>query len=82
MPTRKTEKVSSPAGPSPAKRAPAAGGAAPPLKESMVNGRASPAKASVGDGWCFCCGGFAGHVKLMFVNGAALRSSSLRCLRV
>lgn len=119
MPTRKTEKVSSPAGPSPAKRAPAAGGAAPPLKESMVNGRASPAKASVGDapvfayiaslpqpqraiaervdalaartlpglqrsvkwgmsyygvgdGWCFCCGGFAGHVKLMFVNGAAL----------
>ena len=27
----------------------------------------------VGDGWCFCCGGFADHVKLMFVNGAALR---------
>ena len=26
----------------------------------------------VGDGWCFCCGAFAGHVKLMFVNGAAL----------
>ena len=26
----------------------------------------------VGDGWCFCCGGFTGHVKLMFVNGAAL----------
>jgi hypothetical protein len=26
----------------------------------------------VGEGWCFCCGGFAGHVKLMFVNGAAL----------
>lgn len=26
----------------------------------------------VGDGWCFCCGGFAGHVKLMFVNGATL----------
>jgi hypothetical protein len=26
----------------------------------------------VGDGWCFCCGGFAKHVKLMFVNGAAL----------
>jgi hypothetical protein len=26
----------------------------------------------VGDGWCFSCGGFAGHVKLMFVNGAAL----------
>jgi len=26
----------------------------------------------VGDGWCFCCGGFASHVKLMFINGAAL----------
>ena len=26
----------------------------------------------VGDGWCFCCGGFADHVKLMFVNGASL----------
>jgi hypothetical protein len=26
----------------------------------------------VGDGWCFCCGGFAGHVKLMFINGAVL----------
>jgi hypothetical protein len=26
----------------------------------------------VGDGWCFCCGGFAGHVKLMFVNGATV----------
>ena len=27
----------------------------------------------VGDGWSFCCGGFVGHVKLMFVNGAALK---------
>ncbi|HVY66572.1 MAG TPA: DUF1801 domain-containing protein [Gammaproteobacteria bacterium] len=27
----------------------------------------------VGDGWCFCCGGFAKHVKLMFVNGVTLR---------
>ena len=27
----------------------------------------------VGDGWCFCCGGFADHVKLMFVNGVALK---------
>ena len=27
----------------------------------------------VGDGWCFCCGGFASHVKLMFVNGATLK---------
>ncbi|HEU4848886.1 MAG TPA: DUF1801 domain-containing protein [Terrimesophilobacter sp.] len=26
----------------------------------------------VGDGWCFSCGGFAGHVKLMFVNGVTL----------
>ena len=26
----------------------------------------------VGDGWCFCCGAFAKHVKLMFVNGVAL----------
>jgi len=26
----------------------------------------------VGDGWCFSCGGFAGHVKLMFINGAGL----------
>lgn len=93
---------------------------ATPLPESMVTGKASPAKAAVGDkpvfayiaslppaqreiaervdglaartlpnlqrsvkwgmsyygvgdGWCFCCGGFAGHVKVMFVNGAALK---------
>ena len=26
----------------------------------------------VGDGWCFCCGGFVGHVKLMFMNGTTL----------
>jgi hypothetical protein len=26
----------------------------------------------VGDGWCFCCGGFANHVKLMFINGVTL----------
>ena len=26
----------------------------------------------VGDGWCFCCGGFADHVKLMFINGVTL----------
>ena len=26
----------------------------------------------VGDGWCFCCGGFATHVKLMFMNGVTL----------
>ena len=92
---------------------------APPLPESMATGKASAAKAAVGDtpvfayiaslpqpqrgiaeridqlaahalpglqrsvkwgmayygvgdGWCFSCGAFAGHVKLMFVNGAAL----------
>ncbi len=27
----------------------------------------------VGDGWCFSCGGFAGHVKVMFINGVALK---------
>ncbi len=26
----------------------------------------------VGDGWCFCCGGFVGHVKLTFGHGTAL----------
>jgi len=26
----------------------------------------------VGDGWCFSSGGFAGHVKLMFINGVDL----------
>ena len=26
----------------------------------------------VGDGWCFSCGGFADHVKIMFINGATL----------
>ncbi len=27
----------------------------------------------VGDGWCFCCGGFAGHVKLTFGRGTSLQ---------
>jgi hypothetical protein len=27
----------------------------------------------VGDGWCFCCGGFASHIKLMFINGTELK---------
>ncbi|MBG6054080.1 hypothetical protein IWX81_000470 [Salinibacterium sp. CAN_S4] len=92
---------------------------APSLPESMTTGKASPAKAAVGDtpvfdylaslpqpqrgiaeavdvlaantlpdlqravkwgmayygvgdGWCFCCGAFAGHVKLMFINGGVL----------
>ena len=26
----------------------------------------------VGDGWCFCCGGFSGHVKLTFGRGTSL----------
>jgi hypothetical protein len=26
----------------------------------------------VGDGWCFSSGGFAGHVKLMFIKGTTL----------
>lgn len=103
----------------PVRGKPAEGKAATTLPESMVTGKASPAKAAVGDepvfayiaslpqpqrgiaecidalaastlpglqrsvkwgmsyygvgdGWCFSCGGFAGHVKLMFVNGATL----------
>jgi hypothetical protein len=120
MPARKTDKPSTPAGRKLAKRTPAVGKTATPLPESMVTGKASSAKAAVGDkpvfayiaslpqpqrsiaervdalaaktlsglqrsvkwgmsyygvgdGWCFCCGGFAGHVKLMFINGAALK---------
>ena len=104
----------------PAERKAAQGEAATTLPESMITGKASPAKAvvgdkavfayiaslsqpqrsiaesvdalaektlpglqrsvkwgmsyyGVGDGWCFSCGAFAGHVKLMFVNGAALK---------
>jgi hypothetical protein len=119
MPTRKTDETSKLAGRKPAKRTAAEGKASQTLPESMVTGKASPAKAAVGDrpvfayigslpqpqrgiaervdalaartlpglqravkwgmayygagdGWCFCCGGFADHVKLMFVNGAAL----------
>lgn len=41
----------------------------PALKRSVKWGMAW---YGVGDGWCFCCGGFAGHVKVMFINGAAL----------
>ena len=120
MPSAKTDKTSKLAGRKPAKRSEARGNAATTLPESMVTGKASPAKAAVGDkpvfayiaslpqpqrgiaervdalaartlptlqrsvkwgmsyygvgdGWCFCCGGFADHVKLMFVNGAALK---------
>jgi hypothetical protein len=120
MPARKTNKTSKPAGRKLAKRTVARGKAATTLPESMVTGKASPAKAAVGDkpvfeyiaslpqpqrgiaervdalaartlaglqrsvkwgmsyygvgdGWCFSCGGFADHVKLMFVNGGALK---------
>ncbi len=119
MPTRKTDETAKPAGRKPAERSVALGKTTAPLPESMVTGKASSAKAAVGDepvfayiaslpqpqrgiaervdalaaktlpglqrsvkwgmsyygvgdGWCFSCGGFAGHVKLMFVNGAAL----------
>ena len=119
MPARKTDRTSRPAGRKPTTRTAAPGKEATPLPESMVTGKASPAKAAVGDkpvfayiaslpqpqrgiaesvdalaartlpglqrsvkwgmsyygvgdGWCFCCGGFAGHVKLMFVNGVTL----------
>ena len=119
MPTLKTDKTARPRVRKPASRTAAQGTSAPPLPESMITGKASPAKAAdgdkpvfayiaslpqpqraiaeavdalaartlpdlqravkwgmsyygVGDGWCFCCGGFAGHVKLMFVNGVTL----------
>ena len=120
MSARKTDKNSRLAGRRPTKRTEARGSAATTLPESMVTGKASPAKAEVGDkpvfayiaslpqpqrgiaervdalaartlpglqrsvkwgmsyygvgdGWCFSCGGFTDHVKLMFVNGAALK---------
>ena len=120
MPAHKRARSSNPAVRKPARRTVAKGKAATALPESMVTGKASAAKAAVGDkpvfayiaslpqpqrgiaervdalaaktlpglqrsvkwgmayygvgdGWCFCCGGFAGHVKLMFVNGAALK---------
>lgn len=119
MPARKTDKTPKPADRKPAKPKAPAGKAATTLPESMLTGKASPAKAAagdkpvfayiaslphpqrgiaervdalaattlpglqrsvkwgmsyygVGDGWCFSCGGFADHVKLMFVNGASL----------
>ena len=119
MPARKADKTPEPADRKPAKRAATQGKAATTLPESMASGKASPAKAAVGDepvfayiaslpqpqrgiaervdalaartlpglqrsvkwgmsyygvgdGWCFCCGGFAGHVKLTFGRGTAL----------
>ncbi len=49
IPARKTDKTSKPAGRKPAKRVAALGEATTPLPESMVTGKASPAKATVGD---------------------------------
>ena len=119
MPARKTGRNPRPGGRKLTRPTAAKGGSAAPLPDSMATGKASAAKAAVGDGpvfayiaslpqpqrgiaervdslaartlpglqrsvkwglsfygvgdgWCFCCGGFAGHVKLMFVNGAAL----------
>jgi hypothetical protein len=116
----KTDKTSKLTGRKPANRTAAKGKRTIPLPQSMATGKASPAKAAVGDkpvfayiaslrqpqrsiaervdalaaktlpglqrsvkwgisyygvgnGWCFCCGGFADHVKLMFINGAALK---------
>ena len=42
----------------------------PGLKRSVKWGMAW---YGVGDGWCFCCGGFAGHVKLTFGHGTSLK---------
>src|SRR5690606_30386197 len=119
MPARKTDKTSKPTVRKPAKRTAGKVKAATTLPQSMVTGKASPAKAAdgdepvlayiaslpqpqrgiaervdalaartlpglqrsvkwgmsyygVGDGWCFCCGGLANHVKLMFITGVTL----------
>jgi hypothetical protein len=119
MPARKTDRTSKPTARKPAKLPAAQAKAATTLPETMITGKASPAKAAdgdkpvfayisslpqpqrgiaervdslaaktlpglqrsvkwgmsyygVGDGWCFCCGGFAKHVKLMFMNGVTL----------
>ena len=42
----------------------------PALKRSVKWGMAW---YGVGDGWCFCSGGFAGHVKLTFGRGTSLK---------
>lgn len=42
----------------------------PELKRSVKWGMAW---YGVGDGWCFSCGGFAGHVKLTFGRGSSLK---------
>lgn len=119
MPARKSDNTPKPAVCKTVNRTAAQGKTATTLPKSMVTGKASSAKAAVGeepvfayiaslpqpqrgiaecidalaaktlpdlqrsvkwgmsyygvgDGWCFCCGGFEGHVKLMFVNGTEL----------
>ncbi|MES2125191.1 MAG: DUF1801 domain-containing protein [Gemmatimonadota bacterium] len=119
MPARKTDKTAKPGVGKSSRRAAAEGKPASALPETMLTGKASPAKPAegdqpvfayiaslpqpqrgiaeridalaartlpglrrsvkwgmsyygVGDGWCFCCGGFSQHVKLMFVNGTML----------
>jgi hypothetical protein len=119
MAARKADKTSKPAVRTTARRTAAQGKAGATLPETMITGKASPAKAAdgdkpafayiaslpqpqrgiaervdalaartlpglqrsvkwgmsyygVGDGWCFCCGAFATHVKLMFINGVTL----------
>ncbi|MCC7178457.1 MAG: DUF1801 domain-containing protein [Acidobacteria bacterium] len=119
MPARKTDQTSRRTVRKSAKRTAAQGKTAMTLPETMITGKASPARAAdgdrpvfayiaslpqpqrgiaeridalaaktlpglqrsvkwgmsyygVGDGWCFCCGGFATHVKLMFMNGVML----------
>lgn len=49
MPARKTDNASNPAGRKPAQRPAAEDKAAATLPEPMVTGKASPAKAAVGD---------------------------------
>lgn len=119
MATRKTDKAPKSTVGKPAKRTAPQGRTAITLPETMLTGKASPARAAdgdkpvfayiaslpepqrsiaekvdalaaktlpglersvkwgmsyygVGDGWCFCCGAFAKHVKLMFMNGVTL----------
>lgn len=119
MPPRKKDGTSKPTVRKSARRTAVQGNSATTLPETMITGKASPAKPAdgdgpvfayiaslpqpqraiaervdalaaksllglqrsvkwgmayygVGDGWCFCCGGFAKHVKLMFVNGVTL----------
>ncbi|WP_254063377.1 DUF1801 domain-containing protein [Rhodanobacter sp. L36] len=47
------------------------------LAESTLSGLERSVKwgmayYGVGDGWCFSCGAFANHTKLMFINGITL----------